>query len=544
MNFTLLVNLKTRLFLRSFSRRRSVGGILGLVALGLAFTPVWLGAAAAAYGAVVAYGAPAVTVVFATVQVSWLYVALILGAFTEAFDLRRMLRYPVDPRTVYLLNVLATPFDLVAVVLLPPLLAVVAAAGSLGGWSAALGAAGGMILLLLVTSALLQMLLGLLADLLKHEWARAGGGLLLGFAILGVAFALRGPMLAADLHAARGQSAILATLETLTLQTASVAVYLVTASLPAGFVSAVIEGRIRDALGLGAASAALAYVLVRLGAGGAARAALDRETRAVAAASSAPDARPGMAARLLDAILAPDLAVMVGRDFRTFVRTPQIIMGLLTTPLIIGLFFAAPSQLVPASAYWAAFLTLMPALNLSANLFGLDREGIRTLLVLPIPPQRLMLAKNLTIVLLIAAEAMVSGLLLGLVGPRVPGIEALTALVGVFAVLPALLAVGNVLSIRSPWRMTFKVGGAPKGAIASALAQTAVLGGMAGMLALPIAGSRLYWGNSPLVPLCGIAVEGAIAWLVWLLLLDGAGESLRRRREGMIDSLARAEETG
>ena len=40
-----------------------------------------------------------------------------------------------------------------------------------------------------------------------------------------------------------------------------------------------------------------------------------------------------------------------------------------------------------------------PALNLAANAFGLDREGVRFNFLLPVGPERLILAKNISILI-------------------------------------------------------------------------------------------------------------------------------------------------
>jgi len=156
----------------------------------------------------------------------------------------------------------------------------------------------------------------------------------------------------------------------------------------------------------------------------------------------------------------------------------------------------------------------------------------------------LLLAKNLTLVIVIAVEALGAVALLAALGFRPGWSQAATAFVMVFTALPALLAIGNVLSVRSPWRMTFRVGGAPQGAVASAFAQIAVLGGVAAFLGITLMLSRLVFGGSPLVPLACVLVEGVASWAVWALLLDGAGASFTARRERMIDALARPEETG
>ncbi len=545
MSFRLLLWLKARLILGSFSRRRGWTGVGGFILLAAVFSPVWTGGAITAHHVVLRHGGLGIAAVFALVHVVWLYVAVVMGAFTEAFDPRRLLRYPVDQRAVYLFNVLAAPLDVAALFFAPPLVAAVLAAAESGPAAGAFTALAALSLVL-ATSAVLQILLALLGDFLKHEWARAVGGLLIGIVIMAATWGLRAGAAPGGRRAMGG----VGNFEPLVHGLAAGGEWIVTAILPVRAAAAAFEGRLAPAALWLAASGLAAYALIRAGARLALRVAMDRETRGAFRPSSGSRSAAGglgLGDRLLAAAFPRDLAVLVGRELRTYARTPQILIGLCTAPLLVA-FFTRTDNPATGNVYWAAFLSLTPALNLSANQFGLDREGVRAYFMLPIDEIRLLLAKNLALVLLILVEAAAVAGMLVLTSYSVTAIDALTGTACVVATLPAILTVGNVLSVRSPWRMTFRMGGAPKGAVGSAFAQVAVLGVMALLLFVPSLLAEHLWvgpGRRPeLAALAGIAFEAAAAWVVWAMLLDGAAASLVRRREHVLDALARPEETG
>ena len=84
----------------------------------------------------------------------------------------------------------------------------------------------------------------------------------------------------------------------------------------------------------------------------------------------------------------------------------------------------------------------------------LDREGVRLLLLLPVEPRRLLMAKNLACAVVVLATTALAVPAAGLVGSDGAFPLVLGAL-ATLATVPALLSVGNFLSVRHPWRMTF-----------------------------------------------------------------------------------------
>ena len=200
LGFRLLLGVKLRLLLRSFARRSAGQTILLVLVLAAVLVPSWNGLGGAAGAAVTRHGATGAVAVLGAVHLGWLFSSFLFSAFAEGFELRRVLRYPVRPAAVFVLNVLLAPVDLVALFLLPPLVASVAALGRLHGAAAALGMAVGCLLTVLVTGVVLHILLAALGRFLKREWMRAVAGLLFG-----LAFAA--PSLAFNRHIGTGQVA-------------------------------------------------------------------------------------------------------------------------------------------------------------------------------------------------------------------------------------------------------------------------------------------------------------------------------------------------
>jgi hypothetical protein len=143
--------------------------------------------------------------------------------------------------------------------------------------------------------------------------------------------------------------------------------------------------------------------------------------------------------------------------------------------------------------------------------------------------------------------ALAVGLILVVGGPigSTMAVDLTTAVLSVFAALPAILVVGNHLSVRHPWRMSFRIGGAPPGAMASAFAQLLVLCGMALLLWLPILIARFAAAagreDAHLWQVAAITVITALAWLGWGLSLGGAARAFDVRREHLLGTLTREE---
>src|SRR6185436_7045208 len=230
------------------------------------------------------------------------------------------------------------------------------------------------LLTVLVTGVVLHILLAALGRFLRREWSRAVAGL-----VFGLAFAA--PSLAFNRHIGTGQ--IGAGLDRRIPAAARLAESLPTTAFPALVVRGSVERRVA-LVGLGLVGAALVLVAgVALGTRWAVAAALAGDTTAAATSEKASRAaRAGPWERVLGA----DVAVLVGRELRYWLRTPQVVLGLMVTPLMVLFFFREHRFAVDLRLFFLPFLCLVSVFNVSANQFGLDREGVRLLFMLPLPP--------------------------------------------------------------------------------------------------------------------------------------------------------------
>ena len=541
----LLLGVKLRLMVRSLLRGSKTQNVVGVIALVGLLAPVWLGLGSAARMAVERQGAAGAVAVLGVVHFGWLVSAFLFSAFAEGLDLRALLRYPVRPSVVFVLNVLLAPCDLVALFLVPPLLAAVVAAARLRGAGAAAGLALAYLVTMLITGVVLHMLLAALGRFLRREWSRAVAGLVLGLAFAAPSLALQRYVTAKDHHNTA------ATIAAGVPRAARLAARVPTSALPALMARAAFTGDGAGfALGLGGAVLLLGAG-VALGTRWSTAAAMDSESLAPVS-SRTPYGAPGPLAgspgrhairprSLTERLLGAALAVLVGRELRYWLRTPQVLLGLLFTPLLVLMFFYQPALPVGMAAFFLPFFCLISVFNLSANQFGLDREGVRLLLLLPIAPAQLVVAKNLA-AFVVAATATAISLALVHTVRGLPWLDLVRPALSVVATLPAVLIAGNELSTLHPWRMTFKIGGTPPGAMTSALLQFVVVALMAVLLALP---RGLGWLlDAPWIASAGTLALGVLTWTLWAASLPGAARRLVRRQERLLQTLAYPHETG
>jgi predicted permease len=520
---------KGRLLWRSLVRGRGRQLAAALIGLSLFLAPIWVGLVRAAGAAVRDHGADGAVAALATLHLGWLTSAFLFSAFAEGLELRALLRYPVRPSIVFVLNAVLAPVDLVALFLIPPLLGVVLASARQAGIVAGLGVALASLLTVLMTGVVLHILLAALGRWLRQEWSRAVAGLLFGVAFAVPAVVVHRNASSASLRAV--SEAALATIPA----TARLAARIPTTAFPT------LVARAAFSHSAGAFLVGLLGTLLLLAAGVAVG---TRWSVSAALAGEAAGGRKrgrGTGSALFERVLGRELGLLLSRELRYWLRTPQVLVGLFTTPLLVLFFFYQPGLPRSLRFLFLPLLCLVSVFNLSANQFGLDREGVRLLFLLPIPPARLMAAKNLA-AFVMAGTGTALSLILVRVLRGVPARELFGPALSVVATLPAVLIAGNELSTRHPWRMTFKVGGTPPGAMASAMVQLGVVAIMAVLLAVPVVAGRLL--GAPTLALLGTALVGVVAWTAWAFSLAPAARRLTRRQERLLDVLAHPHETG
>jgi hypothetical protein len=539
----LLLGLKARLMVRTVARAGKLRGILSLLLVALAFAPIWLGLTSAAYSGARQLGGPAVVTGFGAIHLTWMATSILMGSYAEGFDLRLLLRYPIPPRDAFWLNVLVAPVDFVAFFLLPPLGGLVAGSAVRAGTAAGCAVAVAGIALLFTTTAIAQVLLALLGRHLKREWTRALFGLLVGIAFIIPSIVIGNAQLA---HPPGGVGAARHWLQTSLGHAEGVFVWLPTTALPARAALAALDHHagVAALFLLGALVALL--LVVRVCAGIAVSEAMNRQASGAGGPAGAAAGGTGLEG-WLERLLPTDLAVLVARDLRTFSRTPQILLGLLMAPAVVVLLNHRHDMQMTGGTFLVAFAPLTAALNLAANHFGLDQAGVRLLFLLPVSARRLLISKNIACASVAAAGTAACLLTTVFFGPHLDTLGVFTAIATMAAALPVVLTFGNRLSVRSPWRMSFRLGGAPPGAMSSAFSQmfaVAVVGlALApGLLLLPA-----IYGDGLGVRLASLWITATIAaglWTAWFFILPGAAAALDARRELIIDRLAKASESG
>ncbi|HEY0709794.1 MAG TPA: hypothetical protein VGG33_23475, partial [Polyangia bacterium] len=262
---------------------------------------------------------------------------------------------------------------------------------------------------------------------------------------------------------------------------------------------------------------------------------------------SADRAARGRLEAALGRVMPVDLSHLVAHDLRTYLRTPQVLLGLLTSlPVVLILTRDQQPGGIDIMPFMMAFTALITAVSLSSNQFGLDQAGVRLLFLLPISSRRLIVSKNISCAM-VSASAFVACLTAGAALGRLSWMGAASSIVTLGAAMPVILAFGNRLSVRSPWRMTFRMGGAPPGAVVSGFAQMTAMGAVAVLLAPGLFVLPMVYGHKLWVQLASLWITGTIAallWTAWALLLPRAARALETRRESIIDRLAHANETG
>jgi predicted permease len=549
----LLLKLKLRLMFRALVRRGGMRTVLMFAFSALMLGPIWLGLSSAAYIGVVKHGPVAVALCFGLLHLAWLGTSLIFGSYAEGFDLRLLLRYPIQPRTAFWMNVIIAPVDLSALFLLPPLTALIVATVTQTGAGAGVLVALASLLLLLITGSAAQALIAVLGRYLRREWTRALIGLVIGGLFLVPAVLLRSGLLGQG----RGGSVSDLTRNGLPAIADFFALFPMTAFPVRAGRAAFAHEFAMAALWLGLGVVFL-VILVRLCARVALSEALNRHQGSVGkdsvgdvAASNTAEAAASRTDRSLEArlerILPVDLSFLVAHDLRTYMRTPQVLLGLLTA-LPVVLFLTRDQQPggIDILPFMMAFTALITAMSLASNQFGLDQAGVRLLFLLPIRSRRLLVAKNIACATVSATSfvtCIVTSALLG----RLTWIGAGSSVATWAAALPVVLAFGNRLSVRSPWRMTFRMGGAPPGAVASGFAQMAAMGAVAVLLAPGLFVLPMVYGHKLWVQLASLWITATIAallWTAWTLLLPRAARALESHRESIIDRLAHASENG
>jgi hypothetical protein len=534
----LLLWLRWTLFLRNTSRSSRFGAMALTLLFVLVFAPFWLGGAFLAFGGVVRFGAPAAIVALGACQLAWIYFGMLFGAMGRSFDLDRLLRYPLRPASVYAANIVASFLEPVCLMTLPTVIAVAAGtfvrAGLLGGTSAL---AGGL-LLTLITSAVLQLLLAVLDELLRREWVRYVALALFSLTFISLQIVLRGASLRL---VERLTHHSMAPRDALAFGATAFA-RVPTIGWPAALATGALEGAPLHALAGLAGALALLALLLAPGARLMRFTARAGESAGGAVAARRPASRGSFA--LAPRLLPRTVALLAARELRYSVSSPQRLMALLITPLVLLIMlFGRTSSAVAQPA--VAMLLLSSSLTTAAiTQFSYDGPGVRSFFLLPCRMRDVLLAKNLEVLARAALQlVLVFAPLTVLRRAQWTSFGAI-AMVGAAAVVFACVAIGTWVSIRWPVRARTRGLSSRGDAGWGGFAMFAGTFAFAALVFGLIWATRNLAGPAYATP-AGFATATvllAASAAIWWISLDRNATELLQRRERLIEVIARVEE--
>ena len=178
---------------------------------------------------------------------------------------------------------------------------------------------------------------------------------------------------------------------------------------------------------------------------------------------AAPDPAPG-ARRLIERSIPgvhPQTSAVAVATLRSLLRAPEvsILVGVqVVVALSLGAMFLirgkqhVPPALAPFVVLGAVAFCFFLLAQFLINQFGLDRDGLRTLMLSPVPRGRLLLGKSLATATVAGVPSAVL-LLAALVTMRLGPLEALASVFQWLTVLMAALLVGALFSVLTPYRI-------------------------------------------------------------------------------------------
>ncbi|MBI5169152.1 MAG: hypothetical protein HZA61_06665 [Candidatus Eisenbacteria bacterium] len=443
----LLLWLRWKLFLNSGSATQRWVSVAVAIGLFLAFSPLWAGGAVLAWYGVREYGAPAITVTFGLCQILWLWMGVVSGALGRTFELDKFLRYPVPPRSVFVINVAASLLEPVCLMTAPALVAVAIAAAGSNGLGAGIVTAFAGLLLSLLSATVLQVVLALLDELLRRESTRYAAGIVLPLMFLGLQlFARVTGSETSHWMQAKGLDPVRL------LETAARGLALLpTIGGPAALATGALEGEPLRAAGGFAVSAALLVLGVLPAA-----ALMRHVVRAGESAGGGPrPKRSGAGAAsfaLFSPPLRPALGALLARELRYSIAHPQRVASLISLPLMVIILRVTSSGQQAGRPEFVVTMLLLTVGISSMMVFSYDGPGVRSLFLLPVPARDVVLSKNLEFLARIAVELVLLLVVMAFVMPGAWRAEHVPGAVAGLGVLFVSLTIGTSLGIRFPVR--------------------------------------------------------------------------------------------
>jgi len=159
--------------------------------------------------------------------------------------------------------------------------------------------------------------------------------------------------------------------------------------------------------------------------------------------------------------LRDDTAALALATFRSLLRAPELKMSLimpiaasagLSSMLFRGLKYARHHSVASFASTVAALLAAFSFAPLMANMFGLDRDGFRGLVLLPTRRDQILLAKNLAFFPFVGCIGVVL-MLLASFAFRIPWLTSITGLIQIVIAFLLFSIMCNLVATWTPYRM-------------------------------------------------------------------------------------------
>ena len=242
----------------------------------------------------------------------------------------------------------------------------------------------------------------------------------------------------------------------------------------------------------------------------------------------------------------PIVAIMQ-KEFQTIIRSAPLLYSigapLFYCVLIAGSFFRhsqGPSAPVQLALPMCIAFTMLGFTNLLSNTLGTEGVGIQIYYLSPTPFRIVLLAKNLFYGGLLMVDVLLVGVLVSL-RLGTPGPDAILVTVSwlLFA-LPTYLALGNILSLRMPYRMNLgRIGRRGQGSQTNAwlsLLSQMLVNGLGAAILIPALLTNHLWLASPVLLLMAFG-----AFFAWYGGLKSAEKTAYRQMDHLIATLAKTE---
>jgi len=250
--------------------------------------------------------------------------------------------------------------------------------------------------------------------------------------------------------------------------------------------------------------------------------------------------------RLPSALLRDPLGALVEKDLRFLARSPRFrlvfLMGF-TFGLVIWLPMAAGRAGASQSVLGSNYLTVVSVYSLLLlsevcfwNSFGFDRSAAQFYFLAPIPFSRVLIGKNISAMMFISLEILAVTTVCAVLGMPISAIKLLEAYSVAAVISVFLLGAGNLMSVNNAR------GTNPSSSFRSSAAGRvqAILFVVYPIAFLPAALAYLArWAFKSELALFGVlAVDMAIALIVYRVALDSAVTAAEKTREKMLAALS------